>query len=314
MLERMKTRMNTTTIALSIVGILIIMMTLCIFIIRYSFKNVFHAPRKTKKEAFELLEKRGVYDPSHYKDLEFEELKVVSEDGYMLRGQYLNFFPEGEKALIFIHGYTASHLMGLQFVELYKEMGYNVLLIDARSHGESGAMYPTYGVKEVHDVNRWKKALQETYKNITQIGLHGQSMGAATALMYGGKYNDVAFIIADCPYSSAKDILHYQFKKFGHVPPKPVYKMVRRLAEKKIGIELDEACPQELIQESQVPVLFIHGNSDQTVPSSMSEKMYNSRGNSADKLVLIDGANHVEAYMVDQITYKESVRSFIANA
>ncbi|MGL4798068.1 MAG: alpha/beta hydrolase [Cellulosilyticaceae bacterium] len=301
-----------TTQTLLIIGvILLLIMVLCIGIIKYSFKNVFHAPRKTREEAFDLLEARGVYQREAYNHIAFEEMKIVSEDGYMLRGQYLEVDPKSKKVVILIHGYTANHLMNLQFIEMYKEMRMNMLMIDTRSHGTSGAMYPTYGIKEQHDVKRWVLALREKLGQDIKIGLHGQSMGAATALMYAGSYNDVTFVVADCAFSSAEEVLKYQFKTIGHIPPNGVYKAVRHLAEKKIGIVLDEASPKTSSMESTVPVLFIHGTADKTIPSYMSQEMYENRKNEADRLVLIEGAGHVEAHMVEPETYKKAVQEFI---
>ena len=290
-------------ILIAAIIVVILIIALCIFVGRYSFKNTFLAPRKTEEDAFKLMEERGVYDRDDYKALKFEEVRVVSEDGYMLKGQYLALHPDVKKVVLFIHGYTANHLLGLQFVELYKAMGYNTLMIDMRSHGESGAMYPTYGIKEAHDLKRWTNALRTKLGDDVEIVLHGQSLGAATALMYIGLYDDVKCVIADCPYTTAKEGLQYQFKKIGHVPPKPVYKSVHKKAEKRIGIRLEDASPMESIKNSKIPVLFIHGIADRTIPYTMSERMYGARGNEGDRLFLVEGADPVEAYEVDTSGY-----------
>lgn len=295
-----------------IIGVIFILISVIgIIVIKFTFKNVFCAKRKTREEAFELLETRGVYNREHYETLVFEEVKAISDDGYMLKGQYINQFPEGKDVVIFVHGYTANHLMGLQFVEMYKEMGFNLLMIDTRSHGESGAMYPTYGIKEQHDLRKWVLALREKLGNDIRIGLHGQSMGAAATLMYAGCYNDIEFVVSDCAFSSAEEVLQYQFRSIAHMPSKPLYGVIRKLAEKKIGITLEDSNPEKSIAQSEVPVLFIHGTADKTIPSQMSEKMYKNRGNSKDHLILVEGAIHVESYRVDKEKYREEIRHFI---
>ena len=291
------------TMQLTIMGIVVALglIALCIFIVQHHFKKVFQEPRRTKETMLTLLEEKGICEKGYYESLSSEELKVVSEDGYMLRGQYVEFYPKEEKVVIFIHDYTSNHISGLQFTKMYKAMGYNVLLIDARSHGESGAMYPTYGIKEMQDIKRWVNVLKNRLGDNIKVGLHGQGMGAATALMYGGEYGDVAFIIADSSYSNVKGLL-----------PKSLYKTISKLAEKKIGILLDQASPEEIIKKSQVPVLFLHGTEDKLIPCKMSEQIFTNRNNSKDRLVLIEGANHEETYSVDEKAYEKAVEDFIA--
>lgn len=303
--------MNQMMLLLAMALLTLLFVFISVLIICYCFENTFLAARKTPEEAFELLEKRGVYARGDYESLDFEEIKTVSEDGYMLSGQYLSLWPQSEKVVILIHGYTANHFMKLQFVNMYKTLGYNILMIDARSHGRSGGLYPTYGIREASDLKKWVEALKKKLGQNIKIGMHGQSMGASSALMYSGQYEEVTFVIADCPYASAKEVLMYQYKTIGHMPPNTLYRIIRKLAEKKCGINLDLASPIDYIKESATPILFIHGKRDRIIPSAMSEKMYEVRNNSRDRLLIVEEANHVESYMLAKEQYEEAVVEFI---
>ncbi len=57
-------------------------------------------------------------------------------------------------------------------------------------------------------------------------------------------------------------------------------------------------------------MLFIHGDADTFVPCSMVHELYNAC-HSEKKLVIVEGAGHVESCYKDPEEYEEAVRSFI---
>lgn len=153
--------------------------------------------------------------------------------------------------------------------------------------------------------------MKDRLGEIDVIGLHGQSMGAATSLMYGENFHDIDFIIADCPYSDGKGILEYQFKEIGKLPPKPVYFVVDRILKSKCGFFMEEVSPKKDIEDCDIPILFIHGKNDRTIPYRMSEEMFKNRGYEKDKLLLIEGADHVLSYATDKKRYEKALRDHI---
>ena len=277
----------------------------------FAIKNIFFARRKTEEEAFNELEHRKVYKRSDYEALSKEEITITSQEGYKLQGEYITFHPDAKKVVLLIHGYTGNHLMSLQVAQIYGDYGYNILAIDARSHGKSEGIYPTYGLCEVEDARLWINKLREIEGETVRIGLHGQSMGAATALMYAGRYKDIAFVVADCPYTRAMEVLQYQFKTFAHLPAKLTYKIINFWIKYRYRLNLDEANPLDEIIHYNGPVAFIHGKEDVTIPYTMSERMYKARNSMQDRLCLIEGAKHVEAYMYDKVAYQKAIHEII---
>lgn len=278
---------------------------------RYAFKQVFLAPRKSTESALDEVERRKIFTREDYQKLELEPKEVLSDDGHKLSGQYLRLHPENKKVIILIHGYTGNHVISLQYVEMYRAMGFNILLIDARSHGDSEGVYPTYGIRECEDLSAWIQELRQHGYESGTIGIHGQSMGAATALMYAGKYEDISFVIADCPFSNAKEILTYQFNQVVKGTGRMGYRLIKRLADMKCKVNLEEASPIDAIKDIEVPILFIHGKADTLIPYTMSELMYQSRNRDYDRLVLIEGANHVESHSQDPKIYRTAIQEFI---
>ena len=60
-------------------------------------------------------------------------------------------------------------------------------------------------------------------------------------------------------------------------------------------------------------MLFIHGDNDKVVPTWMGEALYNEKNVEMDRLYLVQGAGHMEAYSKDREKYKQVVKEFLDN-
>ncbi|MBB6714755.1 alpha/beta hydrolase [Clostridium gasigenes] len=277
-----------------------------------AFKHIILDDRKDKGKMIKVLKERFFCDYKNYEDLEYEELEILSSDGFKLKGYYYNKYPDSNKVMIIHHGYTANHYVCIQFLDIFFEEGFNVLLVDMRSHGESEGEYITYGYKEQKDLDIWVNLIRNKIGEDGMIGLHGQSMGGATVLMYGGNYSEkIDFVIADCAYSNGKEILRYQFKQ-ADVPFFPIYNMVNRQCKSKCGFDMNNISPIDCIKDNDIPVLFVHGTGDNVVPVTMSEEMFSVKIGNKNKLVIIPDAVHVGAYAKDKDTYVKAIREFIS--
>lgn len=276
-----------------------------------AFRKVILDARKDKNEMIQVLSERFFCDYKNYEGLEYEELEIESFDGLKLKGYYYNKYPDSNKVIIIHHGYTANHYVCVQFLDIFFEQGFNALLVDMRSHGDSEGEYITYGYKEQKDLDLWVNLIRNKIGNDGIIGLHGQSMGGATVLMYGGNYSEkVDFVIADCAYSNGKKILRYQFKQ-AEVPFFPVYNIVNRECKCKCGFNMNEISPIDSIKDKEIPILFIHGTADDVVPVTMSEEMFNAKIGNKNKILIIPDAIHVGSYSKDKESYVKAVKEFI---
>lgn len=93
--------------------------------------------------------------------------------------------PEGEKAILFIHGWPANHkLFEYQFDKLPK-MGYRCIGIDLRGFGESDKPWRDYSYDRfADDIRGVVEALK--LKNFT---LGGHSIGGAISIRYMARHN-----------------------------------------------------------------------------------------------------------------------------
>ena len=137
-------------------------------------------------------------------------------------------------------------------------------------------------------------------------------MGAATILMSSGLDlpRNVVGIVADCPYSSPKEIIRKVIKEDMKLPVNVCYPFVFLGALIFAGYKLNSLGADELVKKSKTPILLIHGKEDTFVPPYMSEKIYKNIA-SYKELHFFDNAEHGISYMVDPEKYAKIVCSFI---
>lgn len=243
-------------------------------------------------------------------EVPFEAVEVLSHDGIRLAGRYYHL-TDGAPLIIFFHGYRCSSLRDGNGIFLYsRKLGYNVLLVDQRAHGNSEGKTITFGVKERYDCKKWVEYAIKRFGREQKIYLCGLSMGAATVLMASniGLPENVIGIMADCPYSSPKAILRSVMKSLGF--PSGFTYGLAKLSAKLIGkFDVEETSAIEAVKESEIPTLIIHGDADNFVPCSMSIDCQLAGENHVE-LVLIKGAGHGMSHCVDTPSYEEAVFSF----
>ena len=243
--------------------------------------------------------------------LPHEDVSVRTPDGLTLRGKYYEY-KSGAITEILFHGYRGSGERDLSAgIERCFSLGRNALIVDHRGSGRSDGHVISFGVKEKEDVLLWIDFAIEHFGKDVKIVLTGISMGAATVLMAAGKKlpENVKSVLADCPYSSQKDIIK---KVIGDMklPAGLLYPFVKLGALLFGGFNLDKETPLDAMAHCTLPTIFIHGTADSYVPSSMSEKLFKVCSHPTKKLVTIDGAAHGIAFPTDKEKYINALSDF----
>jgi fermentation-respiration switch protein FrsA (DUF1100 family) len=210
-----------------------------------------------------------------------------------------------------MHGYRGSAERDLSGgVRRAFRLGHSVLLVDQRCSGKSGGDVITFGIREHKDCLTWLEKMQERFGPDARIILTGISMGAATVLLAAGQKlpDTVIGVLADCGYTSAKDIIQVVIKDMG-LPPKLSYPFVKLGARLYGGFDLEEVSPCEEIKKATVPVIFFHGEDDAFVPCYMSKINYDACP-TRKALVTIPGAGHGLSYPVSKEQYLQAMRDF----
>lgn len=241
-----------------------------------------------------------------------EEHWIESYDGLRL---YARFCPadNARGTVLRMHGYRSEGRVDFSCVaSYYHSLGFNLLLADQRAHGKSDGHFITYGLKERYDCQRWAEYLAKRFGPNHPIVLSGISMGAATVLMASNLPlpESVRGIVADCGFTSPRDIIRHVMRWRYHVPAFPFLTLTNLWAWILTGKALGACSATACVQETKLPILFLHGAADRFVPCWMSEQNYEAC-QSEKELVLVDGATHGLSFVTDPDRCKAAMDRFL---
>ena len=235
-------------------------------------------------------------------------VKINASDGITLKAT-MNTEQDSHKWVILVHSYRSDHSMMNEFARIYREKGYNTLQPDNRAHGSSGGDCIGMGYYDASDIMEWISYIIELDSS-AEIVLHGISMGAAALMILSDNLlipENVKVIIADSGYTSAMDYVRFKLKNIWIIPD-----LMSLVAERIAGYSLKEAAPLEHVKQSRIPILFIHGMEDETIPVEYAYSLYEAAA-CTKALYICKEAGHGESAFVDPDRYWNKVISFINN-
>ena len=308
--------MTLLYIVLGIVGGLVFLTLLTSFI---CFLITFYAAPEKPKEEFEIPP-GAIYEP--YRDimvnwmkeartLNPKEVSIKSFDGLTLYGKYYKYSEDAPIELMF-HGYRGNAERDLcGGVQRCFALGRSCLIVDQRTAGKSGGRVITFGIKESRDCLSWVDYIIEKINPNAKIIITGISMGAATVTIAAGESlpKNVIAALADCGYTSAKAIIKKVIKDL-KMPPNLMYPFIKLGARIFGGFDLEKYSPIEAMKKCTIPIIFIHGTTDDFVPYEMSVENFNTCTHKVKKLVTVENAGHGLAYLKDTDGYFKAIREF----
>lgn len=296
-----------------IICLLLIIITLLTLSGFYFSRRVIYIPLKNIGRILEYESENPSFDINWYEQLKKEDIIVPSPFGYMISGSFVRNEKSDGRTVIFCHGVTVSRICMIKYAGMYYKRGWNLFLYDHRRHGKSGGITTTYGYFEKYDLKAVVDYIRGQVGGSAIIGIHGESMGAATLLQYAGMEDKADFYIADCPYSSLWELLRYLLKQDYHLPAFPLMQISDFFIRLQGKFSVKSVNPYDDVKNINKPVLFIHGESDDYVPTSMSIKMRNVKKGCAE-LYIAPGAGHAKSMCSDPKAYENIVFSFLEKA
>ncbi|WP_369823597.1 alpha/beta hydrolase [Lactobacillus sp. HT06-2] len=240
-------------------------------------------------------------------------LKSASQN-YRLDANYLPD-KKSKKTVIILHGYMKNKDEMSAYASLFHQLGYNVLLPDARAHGQSQGKYIGYGWIEKADVKKWAKQVVKKNGPHSKIVIFGVSMGGATTMMTSGEKlpKQVKAFVEDCGYSNVKAEIEHEANSLYHMPAFPRFPLVEILSginRVKVGYFLGDGSSVKQLAKNKRPMLFIHGAKDTFVPTKMVYANYHaSRG--PKQLWVVPGAKHAKSFETHPKLYQQHVATFL---
>ena len=224
-----------------------------------------------------------------------EELCITAYDGKKL---YAEYYDRGyDKTAIMVHGYRSNPLNNFSYIGgKLLERGYNLLFIHHRAHGKSEGSFIGMGQHEYKDVLQWIDLIAAK-ESVKEIIVYGTSMGAATVGYASDKIKSdkVKMLTLDCGFTSYYDQLSYLIKS-GHASILFVGIFPFFLWGRITGVRMKHSVTS-CIKNAKIPMCFIHGESDTSVPIEYTLK--NFEACPTEKcLITVPNAGHTTSLLV----------------
>lgn len=258
-----------------------------------------------------LSKRSPVYREKYwYAHVKKQTWHITSKDQLKLVAWYV---PKSgsKKTVVLAHGFAGNKSLMGAWAGMYHELGYNVLVPDARAAGASQGQAVGYGWLERQDDLQWAKTVVQRTKT-TQIVMSGISMGAAGMTMASGdpQLPQIKAYVVDSPFTSAKAIISYQAGQLYHLPAFPLVDVTSGITKLRAGYTFGEADAVAQIRKNHLPIMIISGTKDTFVPTKMGQTLYRN-AHQPKELWLVKGAAHTTAITHGYQTYKQHVRAFL---
>jgi hypothetical protein len=202
---------------------------------------------------------------------------------------------ESPKVMLYLHGNGDNIGVNLPHAVLLRSLGISVFLFDYRGYGRSSGAFPTepqiYEDAEV----AWNYLVTDRKVRPEQIVIYGHSLGGAIAIELASRHPEAAGLIVESSFTSVLEMARYTvaFRLF------PVARLLRHRFESiaKVGV-------------LRMPILFLHGTADWTVPSHMTSTLF-ATASEPKTLMMIEGGGHLNNSTIGGQRYLDAIREFI---
>jgi pimeloyl-ACP methyl ester carboxylesterase len=251
------------------------------------------------------------FDPKMMMGVDYEDVVLRTQDGLKIKGWFVP--SDSDKAVMIAHGLGANKSNFIGTVDMWHQLGYNVLIFDFRGHGRSDGHTVTFGYKERFDVMAGLKYLTEEKRFPPEriIG-YGVSFGGAAMIHAARETKGFSKIIIDSSFASLDDmadaIIAQQF-----IVPAFCSKLIKELGlffiRVDVGFDIREHSPGDIVGElTGTPILFIHGKGDPLINWRQTGLLYEKAGD-PKQVVFLETQGHFGT--INDGEYVNTIRRFV---
>jgi uncharacterized protein len=262
----------------------------------------------------------GDFDFRPYYMDEYRQVRFPSrEAGMEIAAYYVERQPGGPTVIV-VHGLGGckhDHAV-LTPAGMLAQANFNVLIMDVRDVGESTFENgrSAIGNAEYRDVlGAWDWLVQTQSTPPAQIGLLGNSLGAATTLIAFDQEPRVAAVFVDSPFADLRQIIREELERNNY--PRFLTPSGLIMARLISGDNLVAHDPANAIRSAgERPIFILHGTADQRIGVHHSEQLAQIAAESGANATvwIIDGVEHVRAAVTHTAAYEANLIAFFQEA
>lgn len=275
--------------------------------------SITHPSRESYDEIIKFTKDNKMW--GDFDSYEKKDYTVKGVDGYEL-GCMSVTVPENKgtgRYVIMSHGHKNNKYGCVKFCEPYIELGFTCIIYDQRAHGNNAKAICSMGGTEAKDLNYLIEDTIKRFGDVDILGLQGESMGSSTSLNALRYTDKVDFIVADCGFESLRYMVHDMYNDMYLHP----FGTCADIGFKLIyNIDTSEVSGIDALKDKNVPILFVHGESDDWIDVENSKDMYAEAQKYAyTELWLVPGAGHGRSrYVAGKDAYRDHISRFLEKA
>lgn len=250
-----------------------------------------------------------------YVSIDFQVRDSISGGMIRIAGWWMAC-PGARQCVLIIHGYSDAKVGGIAWAPVWASLGFNVLAIDLRAHGESGGKYSTAGYFERDDLDQVIDQLRQLKPDATSnLILFGVSLGATVAAGVGARRDDLNGVVMECPYVDFRHAVASHGRRLA-MPLEWGYGIACTIAERISGADFDQVRPIDLARQVRCPLLVIHSGADTFVTQEQidqfSRLLAEPNPIASRRHVIIEGVEHTRGLLKDPQHYRSMLETFAA--
>ena len=263
-------------------------------------------------------------DPGAF-GLAFEARTVATSDALQLPAWWIPVAGGGRApAVVLVHGWESARHRTLPNARFLHAIGYHVLTIDIRGHGENPAETLPVSAGEFGADARAAVEAALADPLVTKVAILGHSMGAVGAILAAAAEPRVAAVVLTATPADPYRLTRQTFR-LAHLPlpdplAYPLAWLTTRVYLEPRGHRVESISASRAVSVYRGPILAIHGTEDRVVPvrhlgrlvaAARSSRVDDADGAPVESL-LIEGGQH--SWLYEFPAYRAAVARFLARA
>jgi hypothetical protein len=242
----------------------------------------------------------------------YDTVVLKTKNGISIDAWYATPDSAAKGTVIIFHGLLSNKGMLMPEAAEFRYLGYNILMVDFRAHGNSSGSITTMGIKEADEVKMAYDFIRS--KNEGNIFIYGTSMGAVAVSRAVAQYHlQPTGLILEMPFASLQSHIRARARVQGYTGffIKPFSFLVTFWIGAERGLKSFKHQTAGYTKQIHCPVLVQWGTNDAYVLKEETEKVFNSLASHNKKLVVYEKAGHESLLQFDTPKWRSETEYFL---